>query len=79
MSAENSVGRRLFNLDLMFIENRAHWQAKSRLLFKYEITGVHFRCGNISLTFRISSLHRIDTLLYLLCYPQIPLVRTKVR
>lgn len=38
MRAENSVGRRLFNLDLMFIETRAHWQAKSRLLFKYEIT-----------------------------------------
>ena len=24
-------------------------------------------------------LYRIDTLLYLLCYPQVPLVRTKVR
>ena len=23
--------------------------------------------------------YRIDTLLYLLCYPQVPLVRTKVR
>ena len=32
---------------------------------------------NVSFTSFI--LYRIDTLLYLLCYPQVPLVRTKVR